>query len=381
MEKETFLKCVKSINKIIFKIPVIKDLLNDFGNIKEYFINHPIEGKRGEICSSFFKTLGFLGDVTMNSKSIYPDYVSKMEPYRKKISEFGTDLSSLSFTDLIEIVKFNCLATLFLCTVSIEFDMENDFGEIKKLFNGKDYYFRGQDDSKYGLLPTFYRNLETSKKVIDNDFVKEKYIEYGFYKKFDKLFSNKKDPEVDYKMMSYVQHCAAFSPLLDLTSSINIATIFSCAGKNMNPNEYMKKKSSLFIFRFFKNAGQNIESLNIRWIDKKLDFHTEIEKGVPLFVCSPLNFETQYSVTTECTNDRMKYQKGAFLYVNKGFVVNGHLLIPSHQILIIKININPDEKKKLYLKLSKKYPYYGSSFLMDPYSYLGDFLIENINKN
>lgn len=375
MEKASFLKSIRYINKKVKSLKIIDDLIESFRGLKNYFINNPIFHFKEQIVHSFKFTRDLLKTITYDSKDMYPDYVVNLKSHVKILVEFGNNLDLLDNDELVDIAEFNCLCTLFCCTVSIEFPLDDDsYENYKKILQKDNNYFRGHSDSAYELIPSIYRKLKTNKNILKNDFVLEKYKEYGYYQKYIKLFNNDKEKDVDYEMMSFIQHSAAYSPLLDITSNIDIATIFACSCGVTNPNEYEDKDASIYIFMFQEEASGSDEDLNIHWIPTKLTFKTEIKPGKPLFTCSPRDFETKYSVKTEYTNDRMKYQKGAFLFFNECFIVNGHLLIPFQQIITVKIDIPKQMKKALYKSLVKQNNFYSLSYLLEPYEFISDFL-------
>lgn len=375
MKKEEFQKALRSLNNRIFELKIIQDIVSSFKELKRFFIDNSIDNYKQDIIKSFKKNRGTLSIITNEGGNLYPDYVTKMKANAKKIVDYGDDFSSLNNSDFLEIAKFNCLSTLFSCTVSTELVFSIDeYNAYKKVFSGSEYYYRGQCDSSYELIPSFYRKLKTSQKNIDNDFVLEKYKVYGFYQRYITLFNDEKDKDLDYEMMSYIQHSAAYSPLLDVTSSLDIAMIFACSGIATNPNEYDEKDASFYIFKMKEIDYTKDEKLNIHWLSEKLKFDTEIKPGRPLFVCSASDFAAKYTLKTEYTNDRMKYQKGAFLLFSDGYIVNGHFLIPYHQMYIIKVIVPKEIKKALYQKLVKKNKFYTTSYLMEPYSFISDFL-------
>jgi len=100
------------------------------------------------------------------------------------------------------------------------------------------------------------------------------------------------------------------------------------------------------------------------------------KNGKKLYYCTYKDFEIEAFVLKEKTNDRMKYQKGCFLYFQKAMIVNEVLLIPVNFGRISKYNI-PSQGKTLnkfsiYRVIKEKYEHYKYEYMMNPYKFFED---------
>lgn len=64
----------------------------------------------------------------------------------------------------------------------------------------------------------------------------------------------------------------------------------------------------------------------------------------------------------------MVFQRGAFLYLNKGIVINGKLLLPIGNKVIKKYRIDSLTRERIKKTIAEE-PRYSIEPLMDPYSY------------
>ena len=167
-----------------------------------------------------------------------------------------------------------------------------------------------------------------------------------------------------------MQHAGCKSPLLDITKNSKIAVSFA-SDKNR------KHDGSLYVFSDIKeiDASENMKRLSIFAINKKLDYLTIIRRTRIIF-CGLDKFDVEFKILTSQTNDRMKFQEGAFLYINKCIIVNKKLLLPISNKKIKKYRVTSTYKNKYQASAE---PRYQVRYLMDPYSYLKDDLFNNNN--
>ncbi|MBQ0036394.1 MAG: hypothetical protein KBT35_05710 [Firmicutes bacterium] len=94
-----------------------------------------------------------------------------------------------------------------------------------------------------------------------------------------------------------------------------------------------------------------LTDLDVIIIDKKLDASTLI-RGKELYYCTYNDFKTSTFILKDKTNDRMKYQKGCFLYFQNAVIANNCLLLPANFGRIRKYTIPSSgktvNKKSIY---------------------------------
>lgn len=184
------------------------------------------------------------------------------------------------------------------------------------------------------------------------------------------------DDNIDYEFCSFMQHAKSYSPLLDLTSNPCIALSFAVKSSN-DLNNYMKIPSSLYEFSFSKLENIDEEDPNLFWThmtyisNQKLRLCSKINDKL-LCMCTYKDFETHIYILNKKSNDRMKYQKGAFLYINRVVIINGIMLMPINMGKITKYKISPNQKNKINETIKKHYPFYDSNHLMNPYLFFED---------
>lgn len=248
---------------------------------------------------------------------------------------------------------------------------------------GKSVLFRGQSDFAYELLPSIYRGLNKD-KVIDFNELKDLYKQAGFLSKYNTVFGQN---NLDYGFVSFIQHSAAYSPLLDFTTNKNVALSFATNPKNKNFNYYYKKDAALYSVELLSESNNHMckdldfQHHMVQFIENKLKFDTCIF-GKPLINCTVNDFRVEYELCLEMTNDRMKYQKGAFLYFKRCVIVNGQILLPFKFGFYKKYKILSEahsqkygvlNKHKIYENIKTNIPYYDIDHLMDPYQYFTEY--------
>lgn len=272
-----------------------------------------------------------------------------------------TNADSFNNCDLMETASCNICLTVYLCTNYTILD-NSSCSEFYRRFINKNLYYRGHSDFEFALIPSFYRALDIkeAKACIDFDFIKKRYKEIGLLNK----------DNLNFKKIALFQHSIAYSPLLDITSDKNIATIFATCGQGMNPNDYYKKDAALYTFEFIDQnipRDKRIKEINIIMFKNKIDLLTKANENSYFFELNYKDFLIDYSVINDCGNDRMKAQKGAFLFIKKAYCINGVFMIPNSQISITKERISPDKKRDLYSGIIKKNDKLDIKYLMDPY--------------
>lgn len=250
---------------------------------------------------------------------------------------------------------------------------END--DIVRNYLNTNCYYRGERDFSYKLLPSIFRNYNVSKygSVFDINTLFDLYREANLISKYSLIF---RYIYINYDFCAYMQHSKSYSPLLDLTSEPLVALSFATKAYG-DLNYYMNADASLYEFWFkdYKKLNTNdsmiFGNINAFIVPGRLRVSSMI-RGTILCKCKYSAFSIDVSVFDEKVNDRMKYQKGSFLYINNSVIVNGIMLMPLSMGRIVKYKINPDMKTKIYNAIKRYNPHYDYEHLMDPYMFFND---------
>ena len=176
-----------------------------------------------------------------------------------------------------------------------------------------------------------------------------------------------------------MQHSRAYSPYLDLTFNPYIALSFSTCVQN-SINRYQSIDSAIYEFNFNNvkydfNPDDIMRNHDVYLIDKKLRISSYV-RGTLLCKCKYSIFDVEVIIFNQQLNDRMKYQKGSFLYINKCVIANGIMMLPITMGDVIKYRIPAINKEKIYSKIIKEYNYYSCEKLMNPYEYFSNAPID-----
>ena len=282
-----------------------------------------------------------------------------------------------------------CISWMFCFLVKI---YKLRYHEIKKIESYEDFknflsqnkntylLYRGQVNSNYELIPSFYRNLKKNEifnisKILEI-YEKENLIE-KYNKIFDKNITSMAKPNEIIDFFTYMQHSISYSPLLDLTDKIEIAAVFAnYFYANTNFNDYRNNDSCIICINenFDFNNIDNIESsfINdycVQIIDKKLNYKSKIFNKY-LWELTIEDLETRFLYLNRQTNDRMKYQHGYFLAIFHGVIINGNLLSENNKKnnnRITKYVINKNIKLEICEEIIKNNIQYDYNYLMNPY--------------
>lgn len=247
---------------------------------------------------------------------------------------------------------------------------------------GNQPYFRGQSDFSYSLVPSIYRNLNYN-GTVDDKFLFDLYNKEGFVAKYNSIFSTIHN--LNYQFVAFMQHAASFSPFIDFTNRLTIAEIFATEPSNKNKNNYSNTDASLFVFypNVVKNDDVNFSKHNVQFFKNKLQLDSVIF-GKKLLFCKLTDFLVEFQFFTNATNDRMRYQHGSFLYINKCVIANGRLFFPFSQGCFVKYRIYAKKnisksklslvsKEDVYNQVCNLEPFHDEKHLMDPYLYFTEY--------
>lgn len=323
-----------------------------------------------------------------------------LELYKRQIENYGRDdkrleeikqvVGSTRFEaykgigddkdNIYALIYMKILLTIYLSMGYVESDY--DFNNDQKPHNESNRFYRGHSNSDYELMPTIYRDLNYN-GIIDLKALSNIYKEAGLVDRYRERIDYK-CKDIDYSFASYMQHSISYSPLLDFTSDKEIALVFATEPGGKNINSYRKNNACLFEFCPTQLPSLNLKSLeqSVQYYKERLKWDSEIF-GKPLFMCSINDFTVDYQYSLDQTNDRMKYQKGLFLYFKKCVIAKGHLFFPFSQGCIKKkIIYSKDNEKKasgkalkpeIYNRIIDKDSSLDVNHLLNPYLFVSEY--------
>ena len=255
------------------------------------------------------------------------------------------------------------------------------------IYDNNAYFFRGQTNYEWNLIPSMIRNLNDNVKINMN-FFNKKYLTLKLKDKYYEMFGKDK---IDYLFLSFMQHACSYSPFIDFTKSNIIGLSFALSNPNFF-NDFTNKNSSLFIVSIDSNeilrSEEKIneflqEEYQLIYLDRKtLGFGENIsfkenEEEKILFLSdfkTIINLLTpKYKLIDLPTNDRMKYQKGVFLVFYGCICGNDTIFYQlNNKFKLLKLKINKMNKRIYLEKIYKKYRFYDPEHLMKPYLYFNE---------
>lgn len=241
-----------------------------------------------------------------------------------------------------------------------------DFYE--KLVDVKHDYFRGESYYDWQLNSSLVRKTSSllggNRLVLDYDFMIKSLIEYK--ERYDKYISSRHSYA---RFLFFLQHSMSLSPFIDITKNLWIALSFALS----NIEDY---KDDIAIYGI-KVKGNKKDNSNI------LERYTDIEN-----VCTGLSVGINKNIKgsdkvemyivdsndLNILNDRMLYQKGAFLLLNNYSYTNNdnNQKLDETFFELTKYLVSKDILDELKVILSDEYPKYKYEYLSEPYEIFED---------
>lgn len=236
------------------------------------------------------------------------------------------------------------------------------------LLKGKHQYFRGESNAHWILSPALIRNLAQKgiKQTIDQSYLDEMYTPFfDVYKsKISKLHSKS-------RMLFYIQHAISYTPFIDITKELWVALSFALEPYQKNPE--IADDIAIYTFNLKTNKRKSVAMLKT---------HTAIEKVLDNYsftIHQPrknTNATLHIIDSTELNilNDRMQYQKGAFLLINQSYYdgVDNVQSFSKSDIEIQKYIISHSLLFALYKMMKENHPHYTLEYLYNPYLLFSD---------
>ena len=235
--------------------------------------------------------------------------------------------------------------------------------EMYKRVNNANIFCRGVSNSNYDLIPSMYRDLIKNKIniIVDDDYIDELYRAKRLTNMYKDLIS--KEP-IGKAFYSFMQHSISYSPLLDITKSLEIALSFATYNQS-SVNNYENIDAAIYMFEDVEST--NRQGRKIQIIPNKIKV-TDSIFDKKIYLCDLEDFKMEYEIISEMTNDRMKYQQGQFVNIMKAVIINNRICIPNNKN-ITKYIIKSKEIKDYYSYICKNHDRYRFEYLMDPYLY------------
>lgn len=232
----------------------------------------------------------------------------------------------------------------------------------------KNTYYRGESNSEWSLNSSMVRKfLYANKKAFTLDKgaldsqVNEYKVEYE-----RKISSN----HGYIRFLFYLQHSISFSPFIDLTENLWIALSFSLSNHQKYSDSSIKNDAAIYAFkvknkdsRILNTQGRVNNILENLSIGINKTHHNE--KNVEAYIIDIKDLRV--------LNDRMQYQKGAFLLLNNYSIDtmhNSRQEYDEEELDITKYVICKMALKDLFWELRENHKPYTINYLEDPYLFL-----------
>ena len=357
-----------------------KDFLNEILVFKSFTFDDYLD-----VFNALKENILFLKEYVVEDDSTSSNVLNINECIFDLANQFeNTDEEARSFVDNREnralLIPLQNMVVLYAATStrekSINDFLKADSSELMLLRNhNNNKYYRGESDYGYKLLPSIYRNYNSKKygNIFDYSVLFRLYNETNLINKYSTVFDYH---EIDYDFCAYMQHSKAYSPFLDLTIEPLVGLSFATKSYG-NLNNYMNSDAALYEFYFATTQTVDSKSTNVLKkhytyvVDSRLRISSVVKK-VLLCKCTYSIFSIDVYVFDEKVNDRMKYQKGSFLYINNSVIVNGIMLMPISMGKITKYKIPPKEKNMIYNLIKTHKSHYDYEHLMNPYMLFDD---------
>ncbi|MCK9330741.1 MAG: FRG domain-containing protein [Bacilli bacterium] len=237
-------------------------------------------------------------------------------------------------------------------------------------------YFRGQSNSSWDLVQSSLRNTDRSKtKIYSFDELMKSYKKLGVEDKYNKIIGKNNELE----KVAFFQHCISFSPLIDFTSKIQVATFFSM-NNITSINDFYNFDSAIYILQNYDDSFRITEMSEKDLLNLKIGIFTEGKKTSNdyMIMYSSMGKISEELATIKFSsnksNDRMKYQSGSFVYFNDYIIdgKNNSVKGNKQNYQFTKMIIDKNVKKEIYDWLKSNYPEYNIKYLMDPYQFFNE---------
>jgi hypothetical protein len=326
-----------------------------------------------------------------NIDNINQDLFLAVEEFRDKVNNDIMLDTNMLRNQIMEdlnllhiIVNLHIFFRLFKMKYYIELPLNNIEDIIQ--YNEKQgvVWYRGQTNTNWQLVPSFFRNAKKTSLWTWNEI----YKDYKSRPKKVSLISKLNEVDINtflfpYKTAAFIQHSIGYSPLIDFTRSPKVALSFALANASSMVNYY---GDDACVYVLDLNNYKVLTKLDE--IDRAiLDFKVQVFKKYDSIINLISNqmwldllnnkVDSIIHLINIPTNDRMMFQKGTFILYDGVIIIGDEVFMSYNKVgfmakHLIKYNIKTKIKENLYEKLMIDYPQYHQRYLLDPYLYLGE---------
>lgn len=266
---------------------------------------------------------------------------------------------------------------------------------LKELGEKSDFFYRGQSEYNWGIIPSIFRNYrfknasKNDGNYTDLEMLYNDYYDSDLIQKYNETIAKNKlmnysDMSIDF--VAYMQHSLCYSPLIDITTKFEIGLQFAL-GNKADVNKFLECNSTVFSFdvrnierHLIDEKNLNLLSFNVKILNKKIVPGTIMKVEGSGGRMYSLDFRTakstidnlrpKFLIVNKEYNDRMRYQHGRFILFYDYTLYNDRILFHLNKDFIVtKYDIPKSIKKWLYTYINNAYPQYNMDFLMSPYDY------------
>jgi len=292
------------------------------------------------------------------------DESNNIQPFLNKLNYYYF-LLYIVLSSSYPIIKLDKLEKYVNLLKHYNYDGENESNEFQQ-------YFRGQADAKWNIIPSCLRsiNLDKTQVFTYSDLI-DKYKSIDVYNVYDRIIDSKRET---YPMISFFQHSISFSPLVDFTSKLEVATFFALHNFTQI-NDFFNKNSAVFVlhnnkgdFKIKKLENDDLDNMKIGiYKDGPRTFYdySFMYTNMKRF----FGTDAKTSFSTKRTNDRMRYQSGSFVFFDDFIIdnINSTIITIRTGHPITKLVIDKSIKKDVLNYLNSNFPDYRLRYLMNPY--------------
>ena len=290
-----------------------------------------------------------------------------------------------------EIIKTKLYYLLFVAFIIAFYDEKPSYDEDLSIIDktiketgGKYHFYRGQHNYDWRLSPSILRGFDKSVVLDDNTYYALLMSDESEIK-FNALIRTEETNTYD--KYAFMQHARSFSPFIDFTKNISIATSFALSNVSsvndfrnndaavitidlLSPSsiinnkkgakEFLKKEFKLTLIDseyFIFNHDYLIEKSNGDVERLKIVSITDLIKAIT----------PKFKVFDIATNDRMKYQKGVFLCFYDCLCLKSYVCYELNKLIYTRKARLKYKYKREMLKALYEQRRYDPEHLMDPY--------------
>lgn len=251
----------------------------------------------------------------------------------------------------------------------------NSFNDYIK--NETNYWFRGQSNYKWNIIPSSLRKLESNigynYEFLINDLNCGNTNNKNIQDELKKMDIDVYDQQ--YGTLAFLQHSISYSPLVDFTKDKNVSLTFSMEddeNSNVRSTLIALDISNIPILEDDNEINQLIKDFKIEVISNRSILNLITNNMWNNFLDNS-TFSTIHLIDKP-TNDRMIFQKGTFVLFNNTIKISNEMFF---NFKSEKENYHPftyfiadnNNITKIIKKLQKTNPQYSKYFLLNPYIY------------